>query len=70
MNRHVVVAFLAPAIAAGCHREPPASHIFHRGGIVIVDPQFHVVEAMAIRDGHIVAVGTSANIRRGVEGST
>ena len=64
MNRHLIAVLLALVAAAGCQREPPPSHIFHTGKIVTVDPQFRIVEAMAIRDGRIVAVGTNADIVR------
>ena len=63
MNRHGVVLVLSLVIAvAGCKREPAPSHIFHNGKIVTVDPQFRIVNAMAIRDGRIVAVGSNAEI--------
>ena len=52
------------AVATGWQREPPPSHVFHSGKILTVDPQFSVVEAMAIRDGRIVATGTTAGIVR------
>ena len=64
MKRPLVHVLLALVVAAGCHREPPPSHVFHNGKIVTVDPQFRTVEAMAIRDGHILAVGTNADIAR------
>lgn len=64
MNRHLVHILLPLVLAAGWQREPPPSHIFHTGKIVTVDPQFRTVEAMAIRDGRIVAVGTNADIMR------
>jgi predicted amidohydrolase YtcJ len=62
MNRHVISLFLALAAAAACARQPQPSHIFYGGRIVTVDPQFRTVEAMAIRDGVIVAVGTNAEV--------
>jgi predicted amidohydrolase YtcJ len=43
---------------------PPPSHVFHHGKIVTVDPQFRIVEAMAIRDGRVVAVGSNAEMTR------
>ena len=49
--------------AAGCRRERPPSDIFYNGKIVTVDPHFRIVEAMAIRDGRIVAVGTNDDIK-------
>jgi predicted amidohydrolase YtcJ len=64
MNRHLVHLLLPLVLAAGGQREPPPSHIFHTGKIVTVDPQFRTVEAMAIRDGRIVAVGMNADIMR------
>lgn len=70
MNRHVLFVLLALAAAAGCRREPPPTHVFHNGKIVTVDPQFRTVEAMAIRDGRVLAVGTNADIVRLAGGGT
>ena len=63
MNRYLVPLVLSLILAAGW-RQPPPSHIFHTGRIVTVDPQFRIVEAMALHDGRITAVGTNAEIRR------
>lgn len=62
MTRHLLYLLLALVAAAGYQREPAPSHIFHNGKIVTVDPQFRTAEAMAIRGGRIVAVGTNADI--------
>ncbi len=62
MKHHMVHVLLALGVAAGWQPEPPPSHIFHSGKIVTVDQGFRTVEAMAIRDGRIVAVGTNADI--------
>ena len=64
MNHHLIHLLLALVVAAGWQQEPPPSHIFHSGKIVTVDPRFRTVEAMAIRDGRVVAVGTTADIVR------
>jgi predicted amidohydrolase YtcJ len=64
MNHHLVHILLSLVLAAVWQGEPAPSHIFHTGKIVTVDPQFRTVEAMAIRDGRIVAVGTNADIRK------
>ena len=64
MNCRRVAVLLIIVAAAGCQREPEPSHIFHNGKIVTVDPQFRTVEAMAIRDGRIVATGTNTDIVR------
>ena len=50
--------------------QPPPSHVIHNGKIVTVDPQFHVVEAMAIRDGRILATGTNADMLKLAESGT
>src|SRR5258706_8306349 len=62
MNLYLFHFLLTLVLAAGWQSEPPPSHIFHTGKIVTVDPQFRTVEAMAIRDGRIVAAGTNADI--------
>jgi predicted amidohydrolase YtcJ len=62
MQRPLVHVLLALIVATGLQREAPPSHVFHHGKIVTVDPQFRTVEAMAIRDGHILAVGANADI--------
>jgi predicted amidohydrolase YtcJ len=64
MKRHLVQVLLPLVLAGGWQREAPPSHIFHTGKIVTVDPQFRTVEAMAIRDGRIVAVGMNADVMR------
>jgi predicted amidohydrolase YtcJ len=71
MTRQPFLLVLALVAAAGCHREPAPSHIFINGRIVTVDAQFRTVAAMAIRDGHIVAVGTTDEIvKRAGSGTT
>ena len=68
-HRHVritraAVVVLAAVITSGWERQPPPDHVFHNGKIVTVDPQFRIVEAMAIHDGRILAVGSNADILR------
>jgi predicted amidohydrolase YtcJ len=53
---------LALLVVTGFQREPPPSHVFHSGRLVTVDPKFRIADAMAIRDGRILAVGTDAEI--------
>jgi predicted amidohydrolase YtcJ len=60
--RRIALLLLALASFAAFGRQGPPSHIFHNGKIVTVDPQFRTVEAMSIRDGRIVAVGSNAEI--------
>jgi imidazolonepropionase-like amidohydrolase len=61
--RAVIVVGLALIISAS-QREAPPSHVFHNGKIVTVDPQFRIVEAMAILDGTVLAVGSNADMLR------
>jgi predicted amidohydrolase YtcJ len=60
----IAAVLLVLVASAGCQRAPAPSHIFHNGRIVTVDSQFRIAEAMAIRDGRIVSVGTNAEIGR------
>jgi predicted amidohydrolase YtcJ len=64
MNRPVICALLALLFATGWRGQPPPSHVFYNGRILTVDRQFRTVEALAVRDGRIVAAGTSADLRR------
>ena len=41
-----------------------ADLVVRRGKIVTVDADFQIVDAMAIRDGRIVAIGTAADVER------
>ena len=70
LNRFPAALLLALVVAAGCHRETPPSHVFHHGNIVTVDPQFHIVQAMAIRDGRVVATGTNDDIVKLADSTT
>ena len=60
----VVLLLLSIALAASVGQPSPPTMIVRGGKIVTVDPQFRVVEAMAIRDGRIVAVGTDSEVTR------
>lgn len=64
MRHHLIPLVLLLVTAPIYPQEPAPSHIFHTGKIVTVDPQFRIVEAMAIRDGRIVAVGTNTELAK------
>ena len=57
---------LIPAIllgAAALHAQP-ADTIFYGGKIVTVDPQFRIVDSIAVRDDRILGAGSRAEIAR------
>ena len=56
----VYLALSAPAFAA----YPPADTIWRGGPIVTVNDAKPSAEAVAVRDGHIVAVGTAVEVMR------
>ncbi|MBE3123363.1 MAG: amidohydrolase, partial [Planctomycetes bacterium] len=58
----LVLPLLAAAAAPSAEEAPDL--ILHHGKIVTVDPQFRIVEAMAVRGDRIVAVGASDPILR------
>ena len=62
VNGSLVLLLTALAATASFQPEPPPSHVFHHGKIATVDAQFRVVEAMAIRDGRVLATGTNAGM--------
>ena len=63
MKRLPPIVFAVLAMA-GVQPQPAPSYIFHNGKIVTVDAGFRIAEAMAIRDGRIVAVGSRADVQK------
>jgi predicted amidohydrolase YtcJ len=59
-----LLTFLLASAVAAAQPEPPPSQILHTGKIVTVDSGFRIVQAMAIREGRIVATGTDAEVLR------
>ncbi len=58
------LAAAALIIAGIAHAAPPPELILYHGTILTVDAQDSIVEALAIRDGKIVAVGSDRDILR------
>ena len=72
-SRRQFIGSAAVAIAAGSAFGQTTSQpdlIFHHGKIVTVDPQFRIVEAMAVRGDRIVAVGRNERDRTSLAGPT
>src|ERR1700757_4288514 len=53
--RSLILSFLFCVMPA---KAQDATTVFYHGKIITVDPQFHVVESMAVRGDRIVGVGT------------
>jgi len=64
MLRVVIVALASTLVAAAPAGAQAPETILVNGKVVTVDARSSVREALAIRDGHIVGVGTSAEMRR------
>src|SRR5688572_23992419 len=67
----ITPVFLAASLAKGAAAQsvPPElisypQTILHNGKILTVDEGFGTAEAVAIRDGHVIAVGTTADVMR------
>jgi predicted amidohydrolase YtcJ len=72
MNRLLLVAALtvAAGVAPGNAQAPAADTILLDGKVITLDDASSVVQAVAIRDGRILAVGTNADIRRRADART
>src|SRR5262249_41935276 len=60
----LIAGIIAIVLSAGVARAQPADTILVNGKIVIVDDRFTIAEALAIRGGRIVAVGSAADVER------
>lgn len=56
------VAFAAAALSAACGRGDGPDLIIHGGPILTVDAQDRVADAVAVKDGRIVAVGSEGQV--------
>src|SRR5262249_58938066 len=54
---------LAVGATAGRAAEPPADLVVRNGKVLTVDAKFTVAEAVAVRDGVFVRVGTDAEVK-------
>ena len=64
MSRTLLLAALVVAVFTATAWAQTADTILVNGKVVTVDGKESVVEAIAIRDGRIVATGTTAAIRK------
>ncbi|QKX16521.1 amidohydrolase [Microbulbifer sp. YPW1] len=66
IKKYLRVALLLSAtlLIAGCDEEKSAARIFINGTIVTADKNHPLAEAIAVRDGRIIAVGTRAEVEK------
>jgi hypothetical protein len=64
-SRNAWPSILATILATtGCSGEPPADRVFVNGKVYAMDAQRSRAEAVAVRDGRVIAVGGNDAIRR------
>ena len=66
----LLASLLLAGVKTAAGAEPPADLVVLNGRVLTVDAAFHVAEAVAIRDGRFVRVGTNATVRALVGSST
>lgn len=59
-----ICAIFAPLLIAACAAAQSADVILINGKVLTVDRQFSIRESVAVRDGRIAALGTTAEIRK------
>lgn len=69
LSQTLFLAILANAVASTIVAQPP-TRIVHNAKIVTVDADFSIVQAMAVRDDRVVAVGSNVEILKLADRST
>ena len=59
MTRFLLVALVAASLIASCFSQSSADRVFRNGKIYTIDARSTIAQAIAIRDGRIVYVGTN-----------
>lgn len=63
----LVVALVVAGLSAACAKQVPEPFapdvVYHNGKIVTLDARSSIVEALAVRDGRIVATGTNSDVK-------
>lgn len=63
LRTFAIAALLGASLLSGCARTESVDLIVYNGNVYTVNDGFEKAEAFAVKDGKIVAVGTSADIR-------
>lgn len=69
-NHYALLMIAAIMILSSCNMKRKADLIIHNGVIYTVNSNFDVEEAMAIREGEVLAVGSSKTILAGFQSAT
>jgi adenine deaminase len=59
MTRFLLVGLVAASLIASCFAQSSADRVFRNGKIYTMDARGTIAQAIAIRDGRIVYVGTN-----------
>ena len=60
--RKLIIPFLLPLALMACHSKQPVDRLFYNATIYTVDTAFSTAEAMAIKDGKIIATGKTTDL--------
>lgn len=60
----VIAAVFVAFVSAAPQAEPAPDAIYHSGKIVTGNERFDIVEALAVRDGKVMSVGSNREVRR------
>ena len=62
MKSSILVTLLSLVGLQCVHAAEPADLIVHKAKVVTVDAKFHIAEAVAVKDGRILAVGKNDDV--------
>ena len=70
MTRSLLVGLVAASLIASCFAQSSADRVFRNGTIYTIDARGTIAQAIAIRDGRIVYVGTNNKLAPFIGAST
>lgn len=69
MTREIVIIIIISALFIGCNEKRKADKVFYNGKVYVMNRQFSVAEAFAIKNGLIKEVGSDADMLDEFEGT-
>ena len=70
MTRFLLIGLVAASLIASCFAQSSADRVFRNGKIYTIDARGTIAQAIAIRDGRIVYVGTNDKLAPFIGAST